>query len=414
MRHLRFVAGLLAFSAASLVVALLMIVSLAPMFTDLTRVVLTSGSMAPSIMPGDVVLSAPVAAPVEPGTVLVFEDPHRSGGLVTHRVVEALPEGSYRTKGDANTDADSALVTQDMVVGRGTLLVPVVGMPAAWMQQGHPWLALVALVVLTGLLWLCRYALLDRYDPWRTKATAPAPARHPLPPRLRVSLRWSTTSTLVVAPALLLALAGMVGPQLGRGAYSDVEGNSGNFLAAARLYYLKTNAPGNTTSATLLPLSTTVPTLGTLPNYDTNRDSAPGLLLAKSASLNETDSTKIQRWNLQTPVPLTLSGHVTLRLWTAMKSFSPTKSGSMQVGLYDCNPPGSSCQQFATATVTSSGAWSGGSSAWVAKDFDFGTVSRTINANRHLQIRVIVRNSSADDMLVAYDTTSYPSVLRVQ
>jgi len=59
-------------------------------------VAITSGSMAPAIRQGDVVVfsDAPVE-PVGPGTVIVYAD--RNGSLVTHRVAATLDDGRYIT-----------------------------------------------------------------------------------------------------------------------------------------------------------------------------------------------------------------------------------------------------------------------------------------------------------------------------
>ncbi len=86
--------------------------------------VVLSGSMAPLIRPGDVILVGSSSESAAPGDIITFDD--GSGGLVSHRLIEEVDEG-YRTKGDANPVADSAIVPRDRVVGVGQLLVPYVG-----------------------------------------------------------------------------------------------------------------------------------------------------------------------------------------------------------------------------------------------------------------------------------------------
>lgn len=76
---------------------------------------LVSGSMSPRLVPGDVIFADQVDHPVPLGTVLAFEDP-ASDDLLTHRVVDVLPDGSYRTQGDANASADSTPVPPAAVV----------------------------------------------------------------------------------------------------------------------------------------------------------------------------------------------------------------------------------------------------------------------------------------------------------
>jgi signal peptidase len=69
-----------------------------------------TGSMAPTMQPGDgfVAVPAAVAGDLAPGDVIVFraEELH-GGGLTTHRVVEETDRG-YVTRGDANPFTDQA------------------------------------------------------------------------------------------------------------------------------------------------------------------------------------------------------------------------------------------------------------------------------------------------------------------
>ena len=101
--------------------------------------VVTTGSMQPAINPGDIVLSAPPEDDVRlaAGTVITFEDPVRPGELITHRIDTVNPDGSYTTRGDANSSADSYEVTTDELTGVGRLLVPAVGLPRVWMDEGR-------------------------------------------------------------------------------------------------------------------------------------------------------------------------------------------------------------------------------------------------------------------------------------
>lgn len=115
-------------------------------------VVITSGSMAPSIKTGDVVISVPTDGQgLDPGTVIVIDDPAQSG-LTTHRIVAINADGTYRTRGDANAEVDSTPVLPEHVVATGRLLVPYAGLPLVWFWKGA-WLNLViwCLLVLASL-----------------------------------------------------------------------------------------------------------------------------------------------------------------------------------------------------------------------------------------------------------------------
>ena len=104
-----------------------------------TPAVVTTGSMQPAINPGDIILSAPPEDDVvlDAGTVITFEDPVRPGELITHRVDTVNADGTYTTRGDANSSADSYEVTTDELTGVGRLLVPAVGLPRVWLDEGR-------------------------------------------------------------------------------------------------------------------------------------------------------------------------------------------------------------------------------------------------------------------------------------
>lgn len=99
-------------------------------------VVVTGGSMRPGLEPGDVVLIDDVPDDVLPGTVVSYRDPTRPGRLVTHRLHAVGGDGALRTKGDANAVPDSTPVAGEDVVGVGRLLVPLLGRPVIWLQEG--------------------------------------------------------------------------------------------------------------------------------------------------------------------------------------------------------------------------------------------------------------------------------------
>jgi signal peptidase I len=115
------------------------------------RVVLT-GSMLPTVRPGDVALIAPVTvgkATLPPGRVVLVRDPGRSSGYYLHRVVRYDDAGRIVTKGDANPTEDWPAVDAWRVAGQLRLVVPAVGLPLLWWRD-HNW---PALAVGAGLTW---------------------------------------------------------------------------------------------------------------------------------------------------------------------------------------------------------------------------------------------------------------------
>jgi len=84
--------------------------------------VIGSGSMAPSLRKGDLLLVRGGSS-LYPGDVITYLSP--GGSLITHRVVEETAHG-YITQGDANNISDEA-VDGRRVLGRVVGVVPAVG-----------------------------------------------------------------------------------------------------------------------------------------------------------------------------------------------------------------------------------------------------------------------------------------------
>lgn len=91
-----------------------------------------SGSMAPTLRTGDLVLADTSVdeTDIVPGDVIVFRAANDPPRLVTHRVTRVLTVGSGRgfvTKGDANPGPDATPVMASAVVGQVTGHVPNLG-----------------------------------------------------------------------------------------------------------------------------------------------------------------------------------------------------------------------------------------------------------------------------------------------
>ncbi|MBT0770964.1 signal peptidase I [Kineosporia sp. J2-2] len=107
-------------------------------------VTVVSGSMAPAVRAGDVLLVAPLGArPARVGEVVTYRRPG-TGALVTHRITTVDDEGrAYRTRGDANLVDDAGPVPAGAVLGRARVRVPLAGLPVL-----HP--AATGIVLLGG------------------------------------------------------------------------------------------------------------------------------------------------------------------------------------------------------------------------------------------------------------------------
>ena len=97
--------------------------------------VVLSGSMLPSIQIKDIVVTKKVAEEeLEIGDIITFisPDPRLGGISVTHRIIdkyydESSGSYSYRTQGDNNNIADSALVPNNNILGKVILKIPKLG-----------------------------------------------------------------------------------------------------------------------------------------------------------------------------------------------------------------------------------------------------------------------------------------------
>jgi hypothetical protein len=195
--------------------------------------------------------------------------------------------------------------------------------------------------------------------------------------------------------------------------WTDTVTTTGTTLTMINAFYLGASGTGNTTSVATLPLRRTSPTMSTLWNYDTDRDAYPGRFLTRRGDLNSNDRNKVQRWNMAVGgSPLTISGTASLRIWSAVKDFDLGKTGSLMVGLYDCDAAATTCTQLSFGQVTSTGSWTGGQASLVLKNITLAPAgSYTFAANRVFQVRVGPSNDAQGDLMIAYDTTTYRTAL---
>ena len=93
-----------------------------------------------------------------------------------------------------------------------------------------------------------------------------------------------------------------------------------------------------------------------------------------------------------------------------MKDWGQNKPGEVTVFLRNYN--GSTYTEIANGTVLDSN-WQGGTSTWRQKTIIITGVNYNVPAGNRLEVKLIVGANAGDDMWFAYDTTAYPSVLRI-
>ncbi len=228
------------------ILALLMAGVTVPALAGWETSVVMSGSMAPALRTGDVVVVRPVdPSGLEPGAILLVDDPDAPGLLRLHRL-EQIEAAGLRLRGDANPTADAGLVAPGAVHGAGVWSVPRLGLPAVWLAEGRQ-----APLVLTvaGLAALAALALLHRGD--LSHADVPG------------SPRWRPGRRALAAGGTVLALAAVLPAVPGAGAaFSATTANHANSFAAAR-YFTCVSAAAGVGAPGYLPLQETAgPTAG--------------------------------------------------------------------------------------------------------------------------------------------------------
>jgi signal peptidase I len=118
---------------------------------------IVSNSMAPRVERGDVVVFRPASEEtLDTGAVIMFfgSDPDQA---IVHRIVDIdFGASTYATRGDANTSVDSDAVPFASVQGVGALLVPLVGWPIAWANEGNIAMLGLFLAGFFAVVWLAQ------------------------------------------------------------------------------------------------------------------------------------------------------------------------------------------------------------------------------------------------------------------
>lgn len=185
-------------------------------------VTIISGSMAPTVQPGHVVVVEPFAGQtLEKGDVVTYRDASQ-GRLVTHRIAAIDQGGTITTKGDANAIDDPAPLTTDRIVGIGRLVVPAAGLPSFWAYQGR-----TDLLAVVGLLTVLAAS---------SAASAVSTGTRSL--RQRLSLRGGTSRrsrlrNVGLAIGVLAVLAVLGATAVSRAAFVGAQRNESNSFAAA-------------------------------------------------------------------------------------------------------------------------------------------------------------------------------------
>lgn len=114
--------------------------------------VIHTGSMMPTLVPGDLIIDRPAAPQhFQQGDIITFR--HSAGpDLVTHRIT-TVAAGGVHTKGDGNRTADVWTIPPKMVRGVEQTRLRGVGYLAVYFKQPAGLASLATALIGLGLLW---------------------------------------------------------------------------------------------------------------------------------------------------------------------------------------------------------------------------------------------------------------------
>ncbi len=190
------------------------------------------------------------------------------------------------------------------------------------------------------------------------------------------------------------------------------EGSTTTVVAepARHTLYLRSRGSGDQASSSELPLKSRVGRSETLANYDTDRDDAPGLLLARDADgLSGDDPTTHQDWVWpfdDDDIGERRLRQVQLSLSVAAKDMKAGETIGISVELAVCDR---------RCTVLGTGSWSGtATSDFTSAVVDLGSINRKLKDDGTLRLRVVAPDSLATtDVWLAYGTSTHPSQLTI-
>jgi signal peptidase len=158
MKYVQRAANVLTLVLTGLAFLLLVGVTLLPNFVNYKTYIVLSGSMAPAISTGSMVIAQAVSPEsLKVGDVIVYNRSDVSES-VSHRIIAVDAGPLFRTKGDANGAADEWTVQYSGgSAGKVVLSVPYVGLlyHAANTPQGRLVFLVVPILVLS-LMWLAQ------------------------------------------------------------------------------------------------------------------------------------------------------------------------------------------------------------------------------------------------------------------
>ena len=185
--------------------------------------------------------------------------------------------------------------------------------------------------------------------------------------------------------------------------------------APSKSLYLHNNPSppvGDTNRQTILSMDETAPVGSTIYQYGVPNNNDGLLLAGSSLGLAEVDPDKYQRWMTGALAdPLVIAGDVFIDLWAGIRQFQDGQPGAMTMYLRDYD--GAGYTEIGNGSVFVFD-WQDGDPSFVEQTIMIPDIDYTIAAGHELEARLITDTIKASkDMWYAYDTTVYPSVIKL-
>ena len=114
--------------------------------------IVLSGSIAPELNPGDIVVSAYInPEEIKINDVITFTSADNPKNCITHRVINITNENGsigFQTKGDANEDPDQRIAQSSELIGKVVLVIPYIGYLPHFAQSP---LCFITLIIIPGV-----------------------------------------------------------------------------------------------------------------------------------------------------------------------------------------------------------------------------------------------------------------------
>lgn len=199
--------------------------------------IVQSGSMAPAISVGSLVVTLPQSTYQSTDMVTFATDP-KGKDVTTHRVAfKTYPEGPhsapvYITKGDKNEEVDTARITDQNIVGKVFLTIPYIGYAAVFVKEPRGFILLVivpaTIIIYEELKTLARElkrafgSIKSRLRQRRNIEFQEVPGRHREFPKMAVVIPIFAATLLVLSATSAF--------------FADKENSLGNIFSAASSY----------------------------------------------------------------------------------------------------------------------------------------------------------------------------------